>query len=47
LLGSDLTRSFDSHEKELSGLTAQVQDILHQAQAGLGNLNKVDLGGYV
>ncbi|XP_023341990.1 uncharacterized protein LOC111711784 isoform X4 [Eurytemora carolleeae] len=41
-IGSDLTRSFDSHEKELSGLTAQVQGILHQAQAGLGNLNKVD-----
>jgi len=41
-IGSDLTESLDSHEKELSSLTVQVETILNQAKSSLGNLTKID-----
>jgi len=41
-IGSEITRSLDEHEKELSSLTVQVHGILNQAKAGLENLDKVE-----
>jgi len=41
-IGSEITRSLDEHEKELSSLTVQVHGILNQAKTGLENLDKVE-----
>lgn len=41
-VGAELSSSLDSHEKELSSLTVQVETILNQAKSSLDSLNKMD-----